>query len=150
MFIALLSGSTYLTIYFMMKKLQSRKAAEIIKTILIIFLACSCSQKADKNRDNLSGDSSDSTASIAKRDSVVIEVAGVDSQTVFDLLRNTHQVQYRSSAIGVFITAIDSIENSGGIYWVYSVNDSMPPVACDKFHTKNGDVVKWHFRKSRQ
>ena len=48
------------------------------------------------------------------------------------------------------MTAIDSIENSAGAYWIYSVNDSVPQVACDKYVTKNGDVVKWHFQKMRE
>lgn len=84
------------------------------------------------------------------RDSLIIELTGVEAQTVFDQLKSSHQVEYHSTALGMFVTAIDSIENNSGVYWVYSVNDSMPDIASNRYVTKNGDAVKWHFRKVRQ
>jgi len=80
-------------------------------------------------------------------DSVVIELAGVDSMTVFDLLKAEHQVEYRSSMAGTFVTAINSVESGSDYFWIYSVNDSTPSIACDKLVTSDGDRVKWHFRR---
>jgi hypothetical protein len=116
-------------------------------TLISVFpsiFACNAN-KHQNDREN----QSDTVPAAAKRDSIVIELVGADSQTVFDLLQSSHQVTYRSTAAGVFVTAIDSIENGGGAYWIYSVNDSLPQVACDRYITKDGDIVRWHFRKAR-
>ncbi|NOY88509.1 MAG: DUF4430 domain-containing protein [FCB group bacterium] len=79
-------------------------------------------------------------------DSLVIELKGKDSSTVFDLLKANHKVKYLSSALGVFVTAIDSLKITPRLFWVYSVNDSMAKIACDKYITKTGDKIKWHYR----
>jgi len=91
----------------------------------------------------------DTTASttIEFSDSLVIELAGVDSITVLDLLLSTHQVDYRTTMSGAFVTAIDSHENGGDYFWIYSVNDTKASVACDAYFTSDGDRVQWHFRK---
>jgi hypothetical protein len=122
----------------------------LLAAVLSMFLLCSCDSKTENERDLRQSEAGDSTALSPPPDSVVIELVGADSQTVFDLLEDSHEVEYKSSVMGIFVTAIDSIENSTGAYWIYSVNDSMPQVACDKYVTKHGDVVKWHFRKMRE
>ncbi|MCP4686083.1 MAG: DUF4430 domain-containing protein [bacterium] len=48
--------------------------------------------------------------------------------------------------MGAFVKAIDSVENAGGYFWLYSVNDSAGKVAADKYLTSDGDVVEWHYR----
>ncbi|MFZ5980543.1 MAG: DUF4430 domain-containing protein [Candidatus Zixiibacteriota bacterium] len=80
-------------------------------------------------------------------DSLVIELTGIDSLSVFEILRASHPVEYQSSFQGVFVTAIDSVSGGGGYFWVYEVNDSAATVACDKYLTRNGDRIKWYFRK---
>ena len=122
----------------------------LILVILSVFLLCSCGSRSEKDTDIRQSRTDDSIVPSISSDSILIELAGVDSQTVFDLLRNSHQVEFKSSVMGVFVTAIDSIENGDGAYWMCSVNDSMPQIACDKYITKDGDVVKWCFRKTRQ
>ena len=82
-------------------------------------------------------------------DSVVIELAGIDSVSAFDLLRRDHEVDYRSTALGVFVTAVDSFETSRTAFWIYTVNDSMLDMAADKAITADGDRVKWHYRKAK-
>ena len=77
----------------------------------------------------------------------MIELEGVDSLTVFEILRSKHQVDYLTTAAGVFIKAIDSLENTSDFFWIYSVNDTMPQVASDKYHTSDGDSVRWHYRR---
>lgn len=82
-----------------------------------------------------------------KRDSLVIDLAGVDSATVLDLLFSSHRVDYRSTTAGAFVLAIDSVRTSPAYFWLYSVNDSMPPMACDRYVTRRGDRVRLQFRK---
>jgi hypothetical protein len=84
----------------------------------------------------------------AAQDSVVIVLPGEDSVSAFALLRRDHEVVFRSSVMGKFVTAVDSLESSSGAFWVYTVNDTSPAVACDRFFTADGDTVRWHFRKS--
>ncbi len=108
----------------------------------LIFTACGSGDQPD--------DRSDADANKAQRvwrDSLVIDLVGVDSLTVLDLLKAEHQVEYRSTISGVFVTTIDSTESGSNHFWIYSVNDTMPPVACDQLVTSVGDRVKWHFRK---
>lgn len=84
--------------------------------------------------------------SVSPRDSVVFDLAGQDSLSVFDLLQLDHQVDYRSTAMGVFVTAIDSISQCDHAYWVYSINDTMPKLAADRMLTRSGDRIRWHLR----
>lgn len=88
-------------------------------------------------------------ADIAKEtvDSLVIVLAGSDSLSVFDILKLAHEVDYVTTASGVFVRGIDSINASDDFFWLFSVNDEMPPVAADRYLTRKGDVVKWHFRR---
>ena len=95
------------------------------------------------------GDQTEELAGTEKPDSVVIEVAGMDSLTAFDVVARVYRVRYRWTSQGVFVRAIDSIENSDSHSWLYSVNDSFPSVAADEFMTSAGDRVKWHFRANR-
>jgi len=118
----------------------------MLSWILMNLSSCDGNQRQD---DKAQSNTEQKTAVSADRDSVVIELSGADSLTVLDLLLAGHQVAYKSTAAGVFVTAIDSIKNGGGAYWIYSVNDSLPQVACDRYVTKDGDMVKWHFRKTR-
>jgi hypothetical protein len=80
-------------------------------------------------------------------DSLTVELTAIDSITPLDLLLESHQVEHRSSLIGSFVTTIDAVENSSAAYWIYTVNDTTPKVACDKMTLKPGDRLKWHYRK---
>jgi len=119
--------------------LTNRLIHTAIFALLISLLACA--------GDNQSSERTDTGAAATRSDSVVVELAGIDSLTVLDLLLTTHEVDYRPSVAGAFVTSIDSLENSSDCSWVYSVNDTMAQVACDKYITSNGDRVKWHFRR---
>ncbi|MFQ5499169.1 MAG: DUF4430 domain-containing protein [Candidatus Zixiibacteriota bacterium] len=92
------------------------------------------------------GDGSNGKDAFEAPDSVVVVSVATDSVSAFDLLMSGHHVEYRKSAMGVFVTAIDSTESGSGCYWLYSVNDSMMPVAADKQTVGSGDTVRWHFR----
>jgi len=105
----------------------------------LIVLCCSltifCGARSDDNSDAASAN-----------DSVVVELTGHGYLSVLELLRETHQVDYKSSTMGVFVTGIDSIENSADYFWVYSVNDTIPEIACDRLITRQGDQVRWRFK----
>jgi len=94
------------------------------------------------------GADADNTGStVAMYDSLVIKLDGIDSVSVFDLLTENHRVDYISTGMGVFIKAIDSIENGSGVYWLYSVNDTTAQIAADRYITSDGDRIRWHFSK---
>lgn len=83
----------------------------------------------------------------ADKDSLIIELTGVDGKSVFEITKENHHLEFIESPVGNFIEAIDSISINGDYSWNYSVNDSIGQVASDKFITKNGDRIKWHYRK---
>ncbi len=88
------------------------------------------------------------STSVAKgQDSLAIELVGVDQTSVLDLLKAKHEVDYRGTVVGAFVTRVDRAEASAEYFWMYSVNDSFPQTACDKCVTSNGDRVVWHFRR---
>ena len=80
-------------------------------------------------------------------DSLVIELNGLNGKSVFDIVAADHKVDFIPSEAGNFVTAIDSVESGYRYGWLYSVNDTMGLVASDRHITKNGDRIKWHFRK---
>jgi len=91
----------------------------------------------------------DSTAQsdTAAQDSLRIELVGVDQTSVLDLLKAHHEVVYRGTAVGALVTQVDRAESGSDFFWIYSVNDSMPNTACDKYVTSDGDRVVWHYRR---
>lgn len=110
----------------------------IISVFLLTVLGCGAGS---------SGGRQASPDKAADRDSLIIELTGVEGRTVFEITREHHQLQYIESPVGNFVEAIDSISINGDYSWNYSVNDSIGQVASDKFITKNGDRIKWHYRK---
>lgn len=102
----------------------------------------------EKQRSNAGSRGQKNLASeLANLDSVTVALSGEDSVSVFELLKRTHTVDSWSTAVGQFVNGIDTLKNSARVFWVYSVNDTMPQIASDKRTTKNGDRVVWHFRK---
>jgi len=120
-----------------------RRLASIIVAGLL-FTAC-----ARTDQDELPKNTGETEpAAVAEPfDSVVIGLEGVDSSSVFEILCSTHHVDYLTTAAGVFVRAIDSLENNDNFFWIYSVNDTMPQVASDKYLTSEGDSVRWHYRR---
>jgi hypothetical protein len=113
---------------------------------MLFILIVNCENKSE-SRSAKQQTAADSTDQAGYVDSIVIGLVGIDSVSVLDLLEKSYDVKSKSTAMGTFVQAIDSVENSEGVFWMYSVNDSMVQVACDKYITKNGDQVKWHYRK---
>jgi hypothetical protein len=88
----------------------------------------------------------DRTGQPEARDSVEIVLVAHDSLSAYELLAESHQVSAKETAMGIFVSGIDSVTNFTGGYWLYSVNDTSPKIAADKLITNHGDTVKWHFR----
>jgi hypothetical protein len=110
----------------------------LITGMVLLMICCNSEQEKSATVKN---------AGLDTKDSLVIELEGVDSVTVFDLLKEKHRVEYKSSLQGVFVTAIDSVKGGDGYFWVYTVNGNPAQTACDRYITKNGDKIEWLFRK---
>ncbi len=109
-----------------------------------LMLSSGCIKRIDK--DSPTTATADSTAVTDPDESRVIVLDGAESQTVLGVLQAHNQVEMKTSAMGAFVVAIDSIRNGGDAYWLYSVNGEMGQVASDRFLTRPGDTVRWHFR----
>ncbi len=116
----------------------------LVVLVALLTIACSCNEQTETDQTT---SAADSLTAPAPDDSLIIEMQGADSQTVFEILQATHKIEFVSTATGVFVKSIDSIENSSSCFWIYSVNDSMAQVAADEYTTAKGDIIKWHFRK---
>ena len=126
---------------------QSTRLAFIMTLFLALVLAVSCGKKEDET--DTAGDQDIKRGGLADpADSLIIEMTGVDSLTVFDILVKEHEVKHMTSLKGVYVIGINSISNEGGYYWLYSVNGVMGDVACDKQVTKDGDAIRWHYRQT--
>lgn len=117
----------------------------IITTLSLVSFFIHCSREKDKSYSEISRGLAGSPTA---RDSLVIELDGVDSMSVFDLLLEKHDVKFKATLQGVFVTAIDSVKGGDGYFWIYLVNDSAAQKACNKYLTRNGDKIKWLLRKS--
>jgi hypothetical protein len=106
---------------------------------LLAILVTSCGDKGKRDQVDISVPSG--------ADSTVIMLEGRDSVTVLDLLKESHTVKSWGTVMGTYVESIDSLQNSSTVFWIYSVNDSMPQIASDKWTTRTGDRVAWHFRK---
>lgn len=114
-------------------------AAKILLAILTIASLVACYD----SEENSGGD----TSKKLPIDSVVIEIAGADSISVFELTRKDYTVIYESSRFGVFVKAIDGKHIGGNHFWIYTVNDTAQNIAADKYITRDGDKIVWHLRR---
>lgn len=105
----------------------------------VVLLITGCTHKTEQT--------SNTPAATPPADSVVITQVAADSMSVLDLLQLEHHVDVRGSAMGAFVTGIDSVETGGGCFWTYKVNDSTIPVACDEYRVGPGDTVVWRFNR---
>lgn len=128
-----------------MTRLRCSRAVFALFPLLGLALFLSCNAQQSDQRD--AGNQKSSALRSADRDSLTIILTGEDSVSVFELLKRSHRVDSWSTAVGVFVNGIDSMKNSPRVFWIYSVNDSLPDIASDKKITKAGDKVVWHFRR---
>ncbi len=109
----------------------------ILSAVIFSFIFTTCSEPKENVADTISN----------WQDSLTIELEGSDSLSVFEILKLNHNVTTKSSAMGKFVTGIDSVQMGKGYFWVYTVNDTVPQIACDKMNVKKTDYIKWYFRK---
>lgn len=83
------------------------------------------------------------------RDSVVVTIAGEEGKSVLELLQRGNRVEFESSTMGAFVTGINDVRNAGGIYWLYTINDTAVPLASDRMIVHAGDTIRWRFRKGK-
>ncbi len=112
----------------------------VVLVLLLIPVILGCAGKSDP-ADNSGADTT------ASPDSVIISIKGETGKSVFEITRANHKVDFLDSPAGVFVKAIDSLESGYYYGWIYSVNDTVGQVASDRFITKDGDIIKWYFRK---
>ena len=87
-----------------------------------------------------------SLAAAEKKGNLKITLQGRNSATVFELLKESHEVEYKTYDTGVFVTAIDGIPNTASTYWTYLVNGKKVPVSADKATVSEGDKIEWIFK----
>ena len=81
------------------------------------------------------------------KDSVVIEMDGVDGLNVLEVLKQEHEVNEVSSAMGTFVKGIDGVENDMHTFWFFEINGEMADLAADQIQTTPYDRIIWYFRQ---
>ncbi|MGQ4913158.1 MAG: DUF4430 domain-containing protein [Candidatus Asgardarchaeia archaeon] len=71
--------------------------------------------------------------------------------TAFDVLLLVAEVNFTTSSWGVFVNAINGVENNvtmANHWWMYYVNGEMPMVAADRYILHANDIVLWVYEES--
>lgn len=126
----------------MSRQLSIDRLILLLAAVLVIH---GCGHKQEAEPSDQANDSA-SASETPGRDSVTFELTGQDSVSAFELLQQAHYVEYRSTAMGLFVTGIDSVQGGGNAFWIYTVNDTTPKTASDKMFTRTGDRVVWRLR----
>jgi hypothetical protein len=72
--------------------------------------------------------------------------------TVFELLlENGIDIKYEEYDVGIFIVAIDGLENNleERKNWVYYVNREQPGIGCDQKKVFPGDNIEWKYEETQ-
>ena len=74
-------------------------------------------------------------------------VAGVEGDTVFDMIDRTLTVVSRGNGKNVFVQSLNGVENegAGGDNWVYFVDDQLADRGCGDWRLTAGQQVRWRF-----
>lgn len=123
------------------QKIKNQSSSVVqITVIFCLLLVLSCDDKNNQTSNKTNKSNNDT-------DSLVIELAGSDGKSVFELTKEKYHVDFVESSMGIFIKAIDSIPSTRNFGWLFSVNDSFVPSASNDYITNDTDVIKWHYRK---
>jgi hypothetical protein len=81
---------------------------------------------------------------------VAYEVEYVQGQTAYGILEEVAEkenIELLSTKydFGVFVKAINGLESSAEMAWIYFVNGQSGQVAADNHNLSDGDVVEWKF-----
>lgn len=66
-----------------------------------------------------------------------------DETTAFDATMKWCDVDYTDYGWGIFVKAINNVENKYPNYWFYGVNGEIAPVGCSAYNLQHGDTVNW-------
>lgn len=82
-------------------------------------------------------------------DNVVIINENADfstGETVFDVLDKVADVEYQFySGIGIFVTSIEGVDQTGTTWWLYYVNGQPGEIAADRYGLMDGDNILWKY-----
>lgn len=84
------------------------------------------------------------------------DIAILDSLNVFELLEkvsldNDFELKYKDTEMGVFIEAINGVENDfkANKYWQFWVNNRYSKVGASTYSLKGGEIVEWKYLNSK-
>ena len=115
-------------------------------SLMVMFLALSCSDGSDVAPPE-GGVEFSYLQPTDSNDSVLIQMIGVDTLTVFGLLQKALPEKHMSSVKGVFVTYIDETGGPDEYFWVFTINGEMISEASDHFTPETGDTIRWHYRQ---
>jgi len=74
-----------------------------------------------------------------------MEFTGLEGDTVLNVTQSAVEVEVEWYGDLVFVTSIAGVSNDPehNLWWQYWVNGELGPVAVNKYHLNNGDVVEW-------
>ncbi len=74
----------------------------------------------------------------------VKEIDVVNGTTVFDVLNNTFNVEYKKyEGMGIFVTSIEGTEQNSTHYWIYFVDGVPGNVSADNFVLYKDLNITW-------
>jgi hypothetical protein len=69
-----------------------------------------------------------------------------DGETVFDVLERVAEVEYDAyPGLGKFVTSIEGVEKTENAWWLYYVNETLGPIAADRYGVLDGDNILWKY-----
>lgn len=67
-------------------------------------------------------------------------------ETVFDVLDKVADVEYEFyQGIGIFVTSIGGVNQTGTTWWLYYVNGQLGGIAADRYGIMDGDNIIWNY-----
>jgi len=70
--------------------------------------------------------------------------------TAFQVLNETHSVEYKEYSIGYFITSIDGVEQNTTHSWLYFINGDPSSVSSDRYYLSDGDILDFKFLSNEE
>ena len=86
------------------------------------------------------------TATAAVQQVKDVTYSGQDGKTVYDILKETHNVDASTSSMGVLVKSIDGVSQTDKEFWLYDVNGTESNVGADQQMTKSTDVIHWQLK----
>ncbi len=77
-----------------------------------------------------------------------IQLTVYSNQSVFSILNDTTDIQYKKYANAFFVEGINNViqnVNITGYYWIYYINGIRSNYASDNYYPANSDVILWNY-----